>query len=102
MKETKLKFGKDGFSVNTKSDQLKDMSAAELRELKAKGKIVYKPFKSKDGKREKCLDGTIYEIGPGGQRRRAKDKPVLTKKQRAKLKRAQRKIDAAKANEGSR
>ena len=70
--------------------------------LKAQGKIVYRPFKSKDGKRLKTLDGRIYEIGPGGQLRSTKQKPILTKKERAKLKRAQRKIDAAKTNEESR
>lgn len=78
------------------SDSLSHLSTDELRELKAQGKIIYKPMKSDSGDYCKTLDGTVYAISKGGTLRKigmmnheGKVVPItgLSKRDRSKIKR---------------
>ena len=44
----------------SRTDELADLNDDEMREMKAQGKIVYRPMLSKDEKYVRTLDGTVY------------------------------------------
>lgn len=93
----------------SRADSLADLTEDELRELKAAGKIVYRLMESKDGKYMRALDGTVYarfvskrsgkinlrKVGHiDGQGKFHKLEEKLSKRERSKLKRQEKRARA--------